>query len=224
MRSRTRLLNGLAAVGALAFSSTAVAQTCIGLPRTSMAPVNVSANVGFPDGANTLGARLGFGGQNGFGGVSVGFTDYDNVSNSAFTLGGDVGYSMPVNSRRTTTLCPIVRVDYRNGPNEDPVKNTGLNLLAGAALGGEVDVSDNFSLVPHASVGVLYLRSKTSTDGGPSDASVSVSETGGQVGAGISFQFNRIFSITPSVAFPVGFDGDTDPIFSIGMSLGFRRR
>lgn len=220
MRSRTRLLNGLAAFGALAFSSTAAAQTCIGLPRTSMAPVNVSANIGFPDEASVLGARLGFGGQNGFGGVSVGFTDYDNVSNSSFTIGGDLGYSVPVNSRRTTTLCPIVSLSYRNGPNEDPVENTGLGLLAGAALGGEVDVSDNFALVPHASVGVLYLRAKSSNG----DESVTASETGGQVGAGISFQFNRIFSITPSVAFPVGFDGDTDPIFSIGMSLGFRRR
>lgn len=220
MRSRTRLFRFIVALGSVTAVSVAEGQTCIGLPRNSVAPVNLGARITFPDGANDFNARLGFGGPNGFGGISVGFTDYDALSKNSLNVGGDVGYSVPVNSRRTTTMCPLVQLNYQNGPNTPTVDRNGLGLLAGVALGGEVEAADDFVLVPHVSAGVLYRRVKSTTG----TDSESASETGGQIGAGLSFQFNRIFNITPSVTFPVGFEGNTDPVFAIGMSLGFRRR
>jgi hypothetical protein len=39
----------------------------------------------------------------------------------------------------------------------------------------------------------------------------------------VSLLFGGIFAIEPSVSVPVGFDG-SDPVFSIGVTVGFKRR
>jgi hypothetical protein len=213
-----------AVLGALvAATSAAGAQTCLGLPSTTVAPVNLSIGADFPEGAKGISSRFGFGGTAGFGGVSAGYITSDDDDVSATRIGADGGFAIPIGTYRRASLCPYVSGTYQFGPNigEGPnrVEVSGITGSAGLALGGSVEVSPTFDVVPFARVGLLLVRTRVES-GNVSD---SRNETGGTLGGGVSLRFSDVFTLTPSVSIPVGFEGDSDPVFSLGAAIGFRR-
>ncbi|HYW33448.1 MAG TPA: hypothetical protein VE869_18240 [Gemmatimonas sp.] len=204
----------------LTLSSAATAQTCLGLPPIAIASMNLGVAGEFTRGIKGAGARFGVVGERAFAGASAGFADYSDADVSATMFGGDVGYSIPVKSASSLRLCPVVSLSFQDGPNFDDqpviIQTSALVGTAGLAMGGSIDVSPVFALVPFARVGLLAIREKISDL-----HNTNTNETGGFVSGGLSFRLNSMFVVTPGVSIPVGFD-DADPTFSIGVALGFR--
>ncbi|HYW33447.1 MAG TPA: outer membrane beta-barrel protein [Gemmatimonas sp.] len=223
-------LRTMAAVAALTMtaSATAAAQTCIGLPDLTVTRASLGAEAQFNDGATAYTGRLGLNSRTAFGGISVGYASYsddeifdDDVS--ATTFGGDIGLERHIGTTKRMHVCPIFSLLYQSGPNfrfdGDEVKGSGIVGSLGVALGASFPLTPTLSMVPFGRAGLSSVRSTAESLG----VSETETETGGLLGLGASFRFNDIFAITPSVAIPVGFD-DADATFSLGVTLGFRRR
>jgi hypothetical protein len=114
-------------------------------------------------------------------------------------------------------VCPVLSLDYQNGPNRGTDKIAALSAGVGAALGASFPLTPTVSFVPFARAGLLSVRSKSDL------LDDSNTETGGFLGLGASFRFNHIFALTPSLSIPVGFD-NSDTMFSLSATIGFRRR
>ncbi|MES2521335.1 MAG: hypothetical protein V4617_01465 [Gemmatimonadota bacterium] len=218
--NRVRLAVAAVAVS-LCASSVAVAQTCLGLPPIAIARMNFGVAGEFTKGIKGASARFGVVGERAFGGASAGFADYNDADVSATMFGGDAGYSIPIKPASSLRLCPVVSVSFQDGPNFDDqpviIQTSALSGAAGLAIGGAIDISPVLAIVPFASASVLSVRSKISD----LDNSTSSTETGGVLRGGLSFRLNSMFVVTPGVSIPVGFDS-ADPVYSIGVALGFR--
>jgi hypothetical protein len=215
-------LRSLTAVAALTLSasSVAVAQTCIGRPDLTVMRGSLGAEAQFADDVTAYEGRVGLNNRQSFGNLSAGYVSLDNADNvNATTFGVDVGVERHLGTSRRVHVCPIVAVAYQNGPNIGADKASGFSGSLSGALGISFPLTPTVSFVPFASAGLLSVRSRYESSG----LSMSETETGGLLGVGASFRFNSIFALTPSVAIPVGFD-DSDTIFSLGATIGFRRR
>jgi hypothetical protein len=219
---QSRLLAVAVFVGALV-PSMASAQVCVGRPDLTIAPINAGASVDFTDGGKAYGVNLGFGSEVAFGQIGLGLQKFDDFDESATALGLGGGLIIRPSVSSKMKLCPMVQGTFGFGPNSDSVlgdvKTSFQSILAGVALGGPVDVNPGFKLIPNAFAGVLYQRVKVTLD----DEGESVDDTGGAIGGGVSLLFNDTFAIIPSVSIPVGFDSN-DPVYTIGFSIGFKRR
>ncbi|MES2521334.1 MAG: hypothetical protein V4617_01460 [Gemmatimonadota bacterium] len=223
MRFRT-----IAAVAALSVtaSASAAAQTCLGLPDLTVTRASLGAEIQFPKDAKSYSGRLGVNSQTAFGGLSVGYItlddDLDELDVNATTVGGDIGLERHIGTNKRIHVCPVASLAYTSGPNIDALdlKSSTIQGGLGVAFGGSIPMTPTVSFVPFARAGLLVQRTKFEVVGEDSDTE---SETGGLLGLGASFRFNDIFAITPSVLIPVGFD-DSDAVFSLGATIGFRRR
>ncbi len=199
------------------------AQACLGKPSFTIAPTNIGISADFTDGARGVGGSFGFGNQKAFGGVGIGYLSYPDFDASSTAFSASAGLSIPVAEGSGVQACPFAQATYGYGPNETSplgeLKVSTLGLLGGVAFGGVVEVSPGFSVLPTARGGVLFQRAKASFNGNSDTAN----ETGGIVGGGVSLLFGTNFTIEPSVTVPVGFD-TSDPVFSIGVTVGFRQR
>ena len=210
----------LAAVAALttSVSTVATAQTCLGQMDLTVTKASLSALAQFSDNVNTYGGRVGVNNKTAFGGLSAGSVSYDGSNDvRATTFGGDVGLEFHPFTEKRVHVCPVLSLDYQNGPNSGAVKNSLLSAGVGAALGASFPMTPTVSFVPFARAGLLSVRFKSDL------LNDSNTETGGLLGFGASFRFNDIFAVTPSLSVPVGFD-NSNTIFSLGATLGLRRR
>ncbi|MGV3708659.1 MAG: hypothetical protein ACO1Q7_07440 [Gemmatimonas sp.] len=212
-------------VGGIALAVCAVsadAQVCIGLPSNSVAPTNLGASVGFAEDVKTLGVRFGFGNASGFGGVTGSYARANEVNVSAIAGGVDAGINIPLNTRKSVLMCPIVNAGYVHGPNETnqfgEFRSSTIFGNVGLSLGGVADVSPSFAVIPNVNVGYGWSRQKLSLD----DENAAQNERGAAVGGGVGLMFNQVFVISAGASIPVSQD-DADPTFSIGFSIGFRR-
>ena len=212
-----RLIAAVAALSA-SLSTVAAAQTCLGQPDLTVSKANLGAAARFADNVSTYVGRVGVNSNTAFAGLSAGTISYDNSDVSASTFGGDVGLERHLGTSEKVHVCPVLSLDYQNGPNAGVNKQSVLSAGIGAALGASFPLTSTVSFVPFARAGLLSLRGKTEV----LNQSNSETETGGLLGVGASFRFNDIFALTPSVSVPVGFD-NSETVFSIGATLGFRR-
>jgi hypothetical protein len=216
---RLRLVATVAVLTATA-STSAFAQTCVGRPDLAVMRGSLGAEAQFVDGASSYAGRLGINNRTAFGGLSVGYVSLDGADDvSATSFGGDIGVERHLGVSKRVHVCPIVSLTYTNGPNSDPFKSNALSAGLGASFGGSLPLTSTLSLVPYASAGLLTVRSKSEGLGNSS----SDTETGGLLALGASFRFNDIVALTPSISVPVGFD-NSDTVFSLGATIGFRRR
>lgn len=212
-----RLLAAVAALSA-SVSSVATAQTCLGQLDLTVTKASLGAVAKFADNVNMYGGRIGVNSNTAFGGLSVGSVSFDGVDDvTATTFGGDVGIERHPFTSKRVHVCPVLSLDYQNGPNSGTDKISALSAGVGAALGASFPLTPTVSFVPFARAGLLSVRSKSDL------LDDSNTETGGLLGLGASFRFNDIFALTPSLSIPVGFD-NSDTIFSLSATIGFRRR
>ncbi|MCA0375911.1 MAG: hypothetical protein LCH84_09610 [Gemmatimonadetes bacterium] len=216
--SRSLALAFVTAVGTATIATPAAAQICLGLPGNDAAPMNLSAVIGFPDGAKTYGARFGAGSDKRFGGVSVSRTSADDADVSSTGVGVDGGLTLPMSSS-SVRVCPVASLTYERIPETLGVKVSGTTAQAGMQVGGQLVVNPSMSVVPFAGARVVYTRASVSGYG----ESESESDTGGVLVGGFGLQFNRIFTVAPTISIPVGFES-SDATFGIQASIGFGKR
>jgi hypothetical protein len=215
------------AVAAVAMSlSTAgalSAQTCIGLPPIFFSRFNLGADAQATDGAKGIGLRFGAAGERAFGGVSTAYVKYDDADVGANTYGAEGGFSLAPSASSRIRICPIVGLDYQTGPNFEQtpviVSTNALSGSLGIAVGGSLNSSPTFDVVPFARASLLTVRTKLSSLGTDETST----ETGGMLGGGVSFRVGQLFVVSPGVMIPVGFDS-ADPVYSLRVTLGFRHR
>lgn len=201
-------------------SSAAFAQTCVGRPELKVMRASLGAEAQFVDNVSSYSGRIGVNNNTAFGGLSVGYVSLDGDNDvNATSFGGDVGVERHLGVSKRVHVCPILSLNYQNGPNADPIKASALSAGLGASFGAAFPLTPTVSFVPYASAGLLSVRSKVEALGN----SESDTETGGLLGIGASFRFNDVFALTPSLSVPVGFD-NSDTVFSLGATIGFRRR
>jgi len=220
-------LGGLLAVTAVA----AQGQTCLGLPSFGRAPMHVSVGLTTGDDVTTVGGGLSWGTPAGlFGGVNLGLVDIDNVDESAFVIGGGIGYQMSAASTRRTDnvrelqFCPVATLQYQMGPEfeffDETIDLSALSLSGGVALGVPVEASATFQLIPTGTIALAYTKvtADLGTFGSGSDT-----ETYGVITLGVGFLMNGTVSIKPYVDIPVGLEG-ADARLGILVAFGIGRR
>lgn len=215
----------LVAALVISFATTAVAQSCLGLPT---APTNLSFGVGFPDGGKSYSARFGVSQERFLGGASVEHISADDIDVSATGITIDAG--MPLGAiveGSSLQVCPVASANVTFGPDMElfgvDVETRSQMYSVGMAAGGTLDVSPGLSVVPNASLALLHIRSKATATLGSDSESASDSETGGMLYVGIAFVFNEVFAAGPGVAVPLGFDA-ADSMLQIRLSMGFGGR
>lgn len=224
MRSTTRVVLTLAAI-AIA-SPRLHAQTCLGLPAATVASRNLSLEASFPEGQSNFLGRLGGIGKSGaFAGLSVSYLSFDDADASAIGIGVDVGKELSLAPESAVRVCPIASAELLFGPNldfggGDEIKTNSFLGSAGGAIGGVISASPGLSLVPFASLSLAYFNVRASFEG----ESESESETGGVLTVGIGLSFSDRVIVRPTVSKPFGFDGDSDAVIGIGISLPIGRR
>jgi hypothetical protein len=215
---------GLALVGVLAAVPAAVrAQTCVGMASFSSGPLRVGGGVGLANSVTNYNVNLNAGSQYGpFGGFSVGRSDFDGNANGATDVGLNGGYSFELNPQRTAKFCPIASFSYQSGPNRDPNIDVSSRALSfGGSFGGLLHTQSTLTLAPFVSASFVDLRRTTRVGTGPS---VALSDQYGLFTFGSGFVVNRILTIQPSIAFPVGVNTPAfsdDPVFTIGFGVNF---
>lgn len=211
------------AVCSAVLPTTIAAQVCVGLPSLTTHPLNISAGASFSDNATGLGGRFGFGSSTAFAGISASLNSYDDVDESATSLGFDGGLAFPVGMSRRASVCPVASIGYQFGPNIDTgfgdLELGTLTLGAGVAFGGPVYSTQGLQLLPFASAQLAYARAKLEFEG----ESESDSETFGLLNLGMGFLFNSRFAVRPTVGIPVGLE-DSDPVFGLSFVIGFPRQ
>lgn len=196
------------------------AQTCVGTASFSAGTARIGAGAQFTDGAKAYGASLGAGTANVFGKAGVSRTEYDDVSEGATVFDASVGASLDVNQQKTIQLCPLVGFSYQSGPDIETGFGT-INLSAhtfafGGSIGGTIPVSPGFDLVPFGGAAYQILKASGSFAG----QSGSDSENYTLITVGAGFVINHIFTLQPTVNFPVGLDGGKSA-YGIAFSLNF---
>jgi hypothetical protein len=215
---------GIALVGVLVAVPAAVrAQTCGGMASFSSGPLRVGGGVGLANNVTNFNVNLNAGSQYGpFGGVSIGRSDVDGNANSATDVGLNGGYSFELNRQRTAKFCPIAGFSFESGPDRNPNVDVSSRALSfGGSFGGLLHTQSTLTLAPFVSASFVDLKRTTRFGNGPS---VSLSDQFGLITFGSGFVINRILTIQPSIAFPVGVDTPAfsdDPMFSIAFGVNF---
>src|SRR5215475_13310831 len=213
---------GLALVGVLVAVPAAVrAQTCGGMASFSSGPLRVGGGVGLANNVTNFDVNLNAGSMYGpFGGVSLGRSDVDGNSNSGTTVGLNGGYSFELNPQRTAKFCPIAGFGYMSGPDVNNIDVSSRSVSFGGSFGGLLHTQSTVTLAPFVSPQFVDLKV---TNKLPNGNSASVSDQFGLITFGSGFVMNRILTIQPAVAFPVGVDAPfrDDPTFSLAFGVNF---
>ncbi len=213
-------------LGVMLCASAAAAQVCQGnLPFTS-SRVHLGGVLGLSDNTTSFGAGISLGRAQGlYGGASLGLVDYDGLDGSSFTLGGGIGYAMPISRGSKVEICPGATLAFGFGPNdvgtppfEADYSSQGFTL--GASVGAPVALSPSLTLLPFGSGALGYAHLKASAGG----QSISDSDTYFLLGFGAGFQFSRSVVVVPGLTFPIGADGSDDVVFNIGVTFGLPSR
>jgi hypothetical protein len=200
----------------------AAAQTCVGMPSFSSGQMQVAASTTFADGANSFGGSFGYGVPKSFyGKAGIGTTSYDGLDGSSFDLSLGGGYQIPLQSSRTTEVCPVANLSLNSGP--DDIAGTGVDMSGrtfsfGAALGTQVGNSQQMQILPNASF--QFANTRLSMDDGTTSASAS--ESYALLTLGTGFVFNSRYSLNPSISLPIGLEG-SDASFTVAGAIHFGR-
>jgi hypothetical protein len=210
----------------LTLPAAASAQLCLGAPSLAVSRLNLNGGAEFADGVKAFGGGLTVGGSRGFVSAGAARLSYDDLDVGATAVTGSAGLSFAPAPQSAVQVCPLVSTTIGIGPDGAvsdgfdlyDITTRTLSVAGGVAIGGAVEVSPGLRVVPHVSLAVQYLRLTLSDD----VDSFTDSDTGGALGGGISLLLGDVFAIRPAVSVPLGFEG-SDPVFSLGFTVGFRR-
>lgn len=197
------------------------AQVCTGNASFRSGAMRVGASADFGDKTRAFSGQFAVGQPVGlFAGASVGAVTIQDVSGSGTVVAAAAGYSADLRPDGKAQLCPIASFAYQSGPDVD----TGFGTASvsahsfgfGGSIGGIVASSPTMDLVPFA--GAQYVHATAS--GSIAGFSSSSSDDYGNIAFGAGIVFNHIFTLRPSVAFPVGLEGGT-PVYSVAFTVSF---
>ena len=206
----------LSAVAALmlgtAVGSTLDAQACLGLNS----PTNIQLSAEAGNSAKQFGLDLHFGKSTGvFFGVGGHYTDFDDTDANAKGATGTLGFQLGGGGEKKAAFCPIAQVGFSSGPDFGTVEISNIAAAGGLSVGIPVAAGDDFTIIPTASIMVVYNRAKVET-GTLSDTST---DGYGILSGGAGFMISPRFVLKPFVNIPIGLD-NADPTFGIVVSFG----
>lgn len=213
-----RMLSGLAvlALGTLAGTSVQ-AQACQGLNS----PSNLQLSGGIASGVKEFGAGVAFGKSTG---VFVGVGGhYDKFSGDGHDIGADgtIGYQIAAGSNKKLAVCPVGQVGFFSGPNDDQVKNSGIDASGGLSIGIPVSSKGSkMSFIPTASVSFQWEHDKFTDKA--TDLSESGSTSEAVLAGGVGFVFSPTFALRPLVS--IGTRSGSSALFSVTASIGFGKK
>lgn len=193
-----KLIAALFLIGITA-TSTASAQTCLGLPSFASSRVHVNAAIEFPDSATVYAAGVGAGTHNSLfatiGGGVVTFEGLDNKAKFGFL---EFGYQLPLGKAQ---ICPVAGGTFATGPDapDEGLKVTSRSVAAGAAIGYDLRVS-MLHLIPNASVKYNYTSVNVDEE---SIGSETQTATATIADLGLALVFAQRISIQPIVHLPL---------------------
>jgi hypothetical protein len=196
--------------------SAAHAQICVGRAPLNQGTLQAGGGVAFTDGANAFSGFFGGGTDRGFGGVSIGrtnFSDFDSSSTDIMGFFGGGNYFTP-----KVHLCALADVGYSAGPEILFVDTHSVGFGGGISIGVVASETETLAVVPTFGGSVRYHRLTAKFDG----ESESTSETYGVIEAGLGLILNKRVAITPLISIPVGLD-ENDLVFSLTVSFNFGR-
>ena len=200
---------------------TASAQACQG-DLAFAGSAHLAGGLGMSDGATSFGAGMNVGHPQGlYGGGQLGLINYDNLDGNSWTVGGGLGYAMPLQKGSKWQLCPGGSLNMGFGPSIDAgaagtVKMSMQTVNAGASIGTSMPLSQSFTLIPFGAASLAYTRVSASSQG----VSASQSKTYLALGVGAGFQFSPSFVVRPALNLAVGADNLVDDtVFSLGFSF-----
>lgn len=205
-----RMLSGLAvlALGTVA-STTLEAQTCLGLNS----PTNLQLSAATGNSSKDFGANLHFGKATGvFFGVGGHYTSFDDVGTidggSAKGVTGTIGAQMGASAEKKTAFCPIAQLGYTSFDGDA----SSVIAAGGLSAGIPVAASSDFTIIPTASIMLVYDRFSVNGD--------SDSDGYGVLSGGVGFMISPRFVLKPFIDLYLGLEG-SDPRFGLVASIGF---
>ena len=219
---RLRAFTMVAAALVLALPSAALAQTCLGNPSFSNGHLQLSANVATNKDVTAFGVGIGGGSETIFGAAQVGGTTYDAIDGSTLSVGGTLGYQVPISSGGSAMICPVLGGAYGFGPRDFDALGTDLQTRAfnfGLSLGFDALRSERLRVVPALSAGFVYAANVFDGMGGSS----TVSDSFGEAGFVLGLVLNNTLAIRPSVSVPFGLEG-AEASYGIGFTLNYGGR
>lgn len=207
----------------LATAATAEAQSCLGMPSFSHAPLRVSGSQLFPEGnASAYAASVGAGRpDNVFLNLGYGRVTHDDADlfpedrpteqQALFEL----GYQIPLWKHRIQ-LCPVGGAGLGRGPVIDGIDYRRKFASAGLAAGFGVNIGFGIRVVPNASLRWEYLR--TTGEG------VTEAFSNGIADVGLGVMFARRIVIQPTYSMPFATGTPEDAMMGVVVSVGLGRR
>ena len=228
MRVTNRVL-GVAAGTALC-ASLASAQTCLGKPYFSTAPLHVGAIADFGGDVSAIGAEVGYGKPRSYfvkghavraqinGGAVTSTTDP-----AGMTFNATAGLQFAFGPRSLAQFCPMVtgsmgNVELTNG---NTLERTEFSV--GGSFGLVHLSNAGFHLVPFAGLAVAQLDRRIDPPGA-ADTDLGT-ETYYPLTGGVGMHFENAFAVVANLTFPLELRS-ADPVFGIRMMVpvGGRRR
>lgn len=229
-----RRLSNFAAVSVLvllSLPSSAFAQTCRGAASFRVSPFRAGAIASIADGGKLYGAQFAYGHKAGaFGAASIAKVEIDGAPENETMFGVEAGFSAPLGQDRKTELCPVLSLDFESGPDVDATgvgqfETSGRTLALGASIGSPMRSTPTSDIIPFASA--LYTNATVTLKGSALGQSFNVSVTDDflDLTAGAGFIMNKVFTIQPSLSYPIGMEddgsGDSRLVFNILLSYNF---
>lgn len=199
----------LVVLTAVALSATKmVAQTCSGTAAFSAGPVRLGAGLATSEGVKSYGVSMAVGANTGpFASGTLSRAEYSDIDGAGTVFGFGAGYAIDLNPAKTVQFCPIATFNYQSGPDIDigtsTISTSAHAIGFGGSIGGILPVGPTVDFVPFA--GAAYFVSRASASAG--DVSESESQDYTEIDVGAGFVINKVLTLQPSVAIPVGVDG-----------------
>lgn len=215
----------VSAVAGIAMTATvAAAQVCQGDLSFRSSSTHVGGTFGLSDNATSFGGGVTFGHRQGwYSGASVGMSNYDNVNGNSISVGGGLGYAMPLQKKSKWQVCPGGTLSLGFGPTIDTgagiLKTTSQSVSMGASFGTAVALTKKVNLLPFGSVGIGHTRISAKLNG----TSNSASDTYAVLGAGAGFQLTPSLVLRPALTVAAGSDLIDDTLFSFGVTWALPR-
>jgi hypothetical protein len=214
------------AVSALALSATvATAQVCQGDLSFRGRSTHVGGALGISDNATSFGGGLSYGHAQGwYGGGNLGMITYDNVSGNSITVGGGLGYQMPLQRRSKWQVCPGGTFTASFGPTLEGGAAGDAHISAqtvtlGTSFGTSVSMSRSVNLLPFGSIALGHTRVAVDVNGN----SNSDSDNYVLFGMGAGFQLTPTLVVRPALSLAAGNDAGDDTIFGLSLTWALPR-
>jgi hypothetical protein len=203
----------LASLIALFGSDTAVAQLCSGEPTFEGASARLYGSLAFGQ-AQAFHGGVALGGTRVFGWAEGGLTTYAHDSNLEY--GGGLGVQLFRKPETKLQVCPQLLVGLSSGTDDLGVGHQHQTLTFGADVGYVARRGKTNQIVPTATL--LYVAGQTKMHYANGVRATRPMESYGLFAAGVGLGLNKQFTLSPSIAVPLGLKG-AEPSYTIMCSF-----